>query len=106
MKADDAVNQLGDIAGETLRRAFDRFLEGHPDLVATPIRVQFEGPYMATEVIEMGGEVFENATRLRDCVSGRSSRRSAGHTSKGSVPGRRAVAGQTRRVRPDRRIGR
>ena len=66
MKADDAVNQLGDIAGETLRRAFDRFLEGHPDLVATPIRVQFEGPYMATEVIEMGGEVFENVTRLRD----------------------------------------
>ena len=66
IKADDAVIQLGDIAGETLRRTFDRFLEGHPDLGATTTRVQFEGPYTETEVIEMGGEVLKNVTRFRD----------------------------------------
>ena len=45
MKADDAVDRLGEVAAETLQLTFNRFLERHPDLVEANIHVQFKGPY-------------------------------------------------------------
>ena len=66
MKADEAVDQLGSIGSETLRLTFDRFLRDHPDLAVARIRVQFEGPYTESQVIELGREVAENVARFRD----------------------------------------
>ena len=66
MKADESVAQIGSIGSKTLRETFDRFLRIHPDLGASAIRVQFEGPYTASQVIEMGGKVAENVTSFRD----------------------------------------
>lgn len=66
MKAEETVDQLGSIGSETLRQTFDRFLRFHPDLASTTIRVQFEGSYSESQVIEMGEEVMENVSRFRD----------------------------------------
>ena len=66
MKADETVDQLGSIGSETLRLTFDRFLRDHSDLAAARIRVQFEGPYTESQVIDLGREVAENVARFRD----------------------------------------
>ena len=66
MKGEETVDQLGSIGSETLRQTFDRFLRGHPDLAPAAIRVQFEGPYSESQVIEMGEEVMKNVSRFRD----------------------------------------
>ena len=66
MKADETVDQLGSIGSQTLRLTFDRFLRDHPDLAVARIRVQFEGPYTESQVIELGREVAENVARFRD----------------------------------------
>ena len=61
----DGVDQLGPIGSETLRQTFDRFLRDHPDLESTAIRVQFKGPYLESQVIEMGEAVLKNVSRFR-----------------------------------------
>ena len=66
MKAEETVDELGTIGSETLRQIFDRFLRVHPDLASTTIRVQFDGPYSESQVIELGEEVMNNVSRFRD----------------------------------------
>ncbi len=66
MKSDKTVDQLGTIGSETLRRTFDRFLQNHAEIASAPIRVQFEGAYTESQVVELGGQVVENVTQFRD----------------------------------------
>lgn len=66
LKAEETVDQLGAIGSKTLRQTFDRFLQTHPDLESMAIRVQFDGPYSESQVIESGREVVKNVDRFRD----------------------------------------
>ena len=66
LKSEEAVSELGPVGGETLRQTLDRFLRVHPDLASMTIRVQFDGPYSESQVIELGKEVVQNVDRFRD----------------------------------------
>lgn len=66
MKSEEAVSELGPVGGKTLRQTLDRFLSVHPDLAPMAIRVQFDGLYSESQVIELGSEVVRNVDRFRD----------------------------------------
>ena len=66
LKEDPTVGQLGPAGSEALQKTLDQFLQVQPELNATPIRVQFAGPYSESKLIESAEEVAETITQFRD----------------------------------------
>ena len=68
MKRDDAVEQLGGAAADTVREKLDDFLQQHAMLSAKALRVRLARPYSANEVVEAGQAVGSNITEFRDAL--------------------------------------
>ena len=55
-------------AVETVRGQLDEFLRQHSALASNPIRIRFDGPYSAGEVVEAGKNIGRNVGEFRDAL--------------------------------------